>query len=77
MTGRKILGEVTRAAGKTIAVEVKRRLRHPKYLKSINARKTVLAHDEAGVAKVGDIVSVLESRPISKKKSWVLDKVEK
>lgn len=59
---------------KTIVVNVLRRFKHPKYAKFINATKKYHAHDESNVAKVGDVVTIIESRPYSKNKKWELVK---
>ena len=60
---------------KTITVSIERRLRHPLYNKYIYKTTKILVHDEEMVSKVGDIVSIQESKPISKHKSWILNKV--
>ena len=59
-------------ADKTITVKVERKVKHPLYGKVVKRATKVHAHDENNVASIGDIVSVKESRPISKKKTWVL-----
>lgn len=60
---------------KTIVVEVERRVPHPKFKKIVKLSTKLYAHDENGEAKVGDKVSVVETRPLSKLKRWRLDKV--
>lgn len=60
---------------KTIKVELVRRVPHPKFGKIVKRSTTVLAHDEKEEAKMGDKVVVMETRPISKKKSWRLTEV--
>jgi len=60
---------------KTIVVEVHRRKKHPRYHKYIQERKRFMAHDEAELAAVGDIVRIVESRPLSARKRWMLDAV--
>jgi len=57
---------------KTIKVELVRRVPHPKFGKIVKRSTTVFAHDEKEEAKVGDRVEVMETRPISKTKSWRL-----
>jgi small subunit ribosomal protein S17 len=57
---------------KTVTVLVERNLMHPVYKKFIKRTKRYLAHDEANACKVGDRVSIIESRPISKRKSWIV-----
>lgn len=58
---------------KTIVVEVHRRKQHPRYRKYIQVRTRFMAHDEAESAQVGDIVRIVESRPMSARKRWALD----
>jgi small subunit ribosomal protein S17 len=55
---------------KTVTVRVERQFRHPLYRKTVRRRKTFLAHDEYEKCKVGDIVRIIETRPISKLKRW-------
>jgi small subunit ribosomal protein S17 len=50
-------------------------MKHPLYNKYVYKTSKILAHDQEMVSKVGDIVSIQESKPISKNKSWVLSKV--
>ncbi len=73
MPRRVLTGKVVSdAADKTITVLVERRLKHPVYKKFIKRSSKFLAHDEANAAKVGDTVSIMESKPISKRKCWTL-----
>ena len=64
---------------KTIVVSVTRRVKHKLYKKIISRSKKYHAHDEKNEFKVGDIVSIEESKPISKLKSWkvLYEKVDK
>ena len=55
---------------KTIVVLVERSVKHPKYKKIIRRSSKMHAHDENGLCKVGNMVKIKETRPISKKKSW-------
>jgi len=57
---------------KTIVVKVERRLRHPVLKKTVRLSKKYHAHDEKNTAKVGDVVRIEETRPISKQKRWTL-----
>jgi small subunit ribosomal protein S17 len=57
---------------KTIVVELESRVKHPKYGKIIRTTTKVKAHDENGVAGVGDRVSLMETRPLSATKRWRL-----
>jgi len=55
---------------KTVTVVVERPVRHPLYKKIIKQRKKFLVHDEYEKCKVGDVVKIIETRPLSKKKRW-------
>ncbi len=57
---------------KTIVVEVSRRVPHPIYKRIVSKRKKFYAHDEEGRAKTGDVVRIIECRPLSKLKRWRL-----
>jgi small subunit ribosomal protein S17 len=57
---------------KTIVVEVSRRVPHPLYKRIIGKRKKFYAHDEDGTARMGDVVRIVECRPLSKLKRWRL-----
>ena len=57
---------------KTVIVRVERRFTHPVMKKTVRMTKKYKAHDEANAAKVGDIVSIEESKPISKDKKWTV-----
>jgi small subunit ribosomal protein S17 len=60
---------------KTIVVEVSRRVPHPLYKRIIGKRKKFYAHDEEGSARMGDVVRIVECRPLSKMKRWRLDTI--
>jgi small subunit ribosomal protein S17 len=60
---------------KTIVVEVERRVSHPLYKRIVRRRKKFYAHDEQRSAKMGDVVRIIESRPLSKLKRWRLSEV--
>jgi small subunit ribosomal protein S17 len=60
---------------KTIVVEVSRRVPHPLYKRIVNRRKKFYAHDEESRAKTGDIVRIIECRPLSRLKRWRLAEV--
>ena len=67
------VGEVvSNKMAKTIVVEVSRRVPHPLYKRIIGKRKKFYAHDEEGRAKLGDVVRIIECRPLSKLKRWRL-----
>lgn len=55
---------------KTVTVLVERQVRHPLYKKIIKRRKKFLVHDEYEKCKLGDVVKIVETRPLSKKKRW-------
>ena len=60
---------------KTIVVEVRRRVQHPVYKRIVTKRSKFMAHDEHGKAHQGDMVRIVESRPLSKNKRWTLKEV--
>jgi small subunit ribosomal protein S17 len=62
---------------KTVVVQVERRYTHPLLKKTVRRSKNFHAHDEDDTFKVGDIVRIEESRPISKNKRWVVLKDSK
>ena len=63
---------VSSNANKTIVVKVTRRVKHKLYKKIISSSKKYHAHDEENNFKVGDDVRIIESKPISKLKSWLV-----
>ena len=63
---------VSDKADKTVVVKVERRFTHPLLKKTVRRTKNYHAHDEDNRFKVGDVVFIQESRPISKTKSWVV-----
>ena len=63
---------VSDACDKTVIVRVERRLMHPVYKKFITRSKKYAAHDEENRFKTGETVRIQESRPISKRKRWVV-----
>jgi small subunit ribosomal protein S17 len=71
----KIGSVVASKMAKTIVVEVTRRVPHPMYKRIVTKRKKFYAHDEQETAKVGDVVKIIECRPISKLKRWTLGEV--
>ena len=71
MTKKTLNGVVLRDSNnKTIVVTVKRKYIHPFFGKVITSSKKYHAHDEKNKFKIGDIVKIIESKPISKKKKW-------
>tara|TARA_Y100000994_G_scaffold210794_1_gene184852 strand:- start:668 stop:925 length:258 start_codon:yes stop_codon:yes gene_type:complete len=63
------------AMDKSIVVSVERRVKHPRYGKFVKTTSKFVAHDEKNTCSVGDLVSIMETRPISKNKCWRLVKV--
>jgi small subunit ribosomal protein S17 len=59
---------------KTVIVEIVRTYRHPLYKKVVYSHKRVMAHDELG-AQIGDEVRIVESRPLSRHKNWVVEEI--
>ena len=73
MTKKTLKGIVTSAKNnKTIVVEVTRKFKHPFYEKVIKRSKKYHAHDANNEFKIGDFVSIVESKPISKLKTWIV-----
>ena len=62
---------------KTITVKVERKVKHPLYKKILRRSSKLQAHDQDNVCSEGDLVTIQESKPISKTKSWALLKVER
>lgn len=60
---------------KTIVVSVERQFIHPLYKKTVRRHKKFMAHDENNSAHEGDIVQIMESRPLSAQKRWTLHKI--
>jgi len=68
---------VSSNSNKTIVVKVIRRVKHKLYKKIISRSKKYHAHDENNIYKTGDTVSIMESKPISKLKTWIALEVSK
>ena len=60
---------------KTITVLVRRQVMHPVYSKFVKKSKKYAVHDENNDCKTGDIVAIMETRPLSKRKKWRLTKI--
>ena len=67
---------VSNSMEKTITVLVERRFKHPVYGKFIRKSSKIHAHDEENTCQVGDAVTVVECRPLSKTKTWMLKSVD-
>ena len=73
---RRLIGRVSSAKmQKTIVIKVDVSKRHPVYDKVIHETRKFYAHDESGAAQEGDLVQIVESRPLSKLKRWVVETV--
>lgn len=74
--GQEKVGEVVSTKmTKTIVVEVIRRVKHPLYQRVVTKRRRFYAHDEAETARTGDVVRIVEHRPLSRLKRWALAEV--
>ncbi|MGH8303181.1 MAG: 30S ribosomal protein S17 [Steroidobacteraceae bacterium] len=71
LTGRVVSDKMQ----KTIAVEIERLIKHPRYGKYVRRTTKLLAHDENGESHVGDLVTITPCRPLSRRKSWRLVQV--
>ncbi|MBC8171222.1 MAG: 30S ribosomal protein S17 [Anaerolineae bacterium] len=73
---RRLIGRVVSdKMDKTIVVEIERRKMHRVYKKVVKSTKRLMAHDESNAIQVGAMVRVVESRPISRHKRWVVEAV--
>lgn len=73
MPKRVLTGVVVSAKSeKTVIVKVERRFKHPKYHKTIKVSKKYAAHDETSACKEGDQIRIIESKPISRTKRWMV-----
>jgi len=73
---RRLVGRVVSdKMQKTVTVAIERRTTHPVYGKVIKFTKKVMAHDETDSIKAGSVVRIVESRPLSKSKRWVVEEV--
>ena len=76
-TARTLTGTVvSNKMDKSIVVLIERREKHPIYGKYVSKSSKLKAHDENNECKMGDVVTIAESRPLSKTKSWALVKIE-
>jgi small subunit ribosomal protein S17 len=73
---RMLIGEVVSdKMDKTVVVQVARRVRHGMYKKYVTTRTRYKAHDERNECKIGDVVQIVESRPLSADKRWRVQKL--
>jgi small subunit ribosomal protein S17 len=70
-SGHRTVGRVvSNKMQKSVTVSIERLVKHPAYGKFIRRTTKVMAHDEEGACRAGDMVAIVECRPISKRKSW-------
>ena len=75
---RSIIGRVVSdKMDKTVVVEVERLRRHPLYKKTMRVKRRFKAHDATNTCRVGDMVRIKESRPLSREKRWVVEEILK
>ena len=73
---KRLTGRVTSdKMDKTVVVEVERLKRHRLYGKVLKRTKKYLAHDEQNACRIGDLVRIVESRPLSRRKHWVIEEI--
>jgi small subunit ribosomal protein S17 len=73
---RRLTGIVTSdKMDKTVVVSVERRYRHPFYKKVVRDIKKYMAHDESNDCRTGDRVTIVESRPYSRRKRWAVEEI--
>ena len=73
---KKLVGIVVKdKMDKTVVVEVERAFKHSRYHKYLRTRTTCKAHDEENKARIGDKVLIMETRPLSKDKRWVVKEI--
>ena len=69
---------VSNKADKTVVVKVERKFQHPLYHRTVKQTNKFMAHDETNACSIGDVVKIVETRPLSKRKRWmVLEIVQK
>ncbi|MBW4437092.1 MAG: 30S ribosomal protein S17 [Pleurocapsa minor GSE-CHR-MK-17-07R] len=75
-TRRRLIGTVVSdKMEKTVTVQIENRKLHPIYKKVVKTTKKLMAHDESNSIPVGAVVRVVESKPLSKNKRWVVEEV--
>jgi small subunit ribosomal protein S17 len=73
-----LLGKVvSNKMDKTVVVEIQQKEKHKRYHKYINRTNKFKAHDESNQCSIGDLVSIVASRPLSKEKRWTVKNIEK
>jgi small subunit ribosomal protein S17 len=66
---------VSNKGEKTVVVEVERKFLHPRYRKTVRSHKKYMAHDAENACNIGDTVIIVESKPISRNKCWVMESI--
>jgi len=66
---------VSNKMDKTVTVLVSQRIKHPVYGKYINRSRKFMAHDEANACRIGDTISIVETRPMSRNKRWRISEI--
>ena len=75
-TRRRLIGRVvSNKMDKTVVVAIERRKMHPIYKKVVRTTKKIMAHDESNEVKIGALVRIVESQPLSKNKRWAVEEV--
>jgi len=73
---KRLVGRVTSdKMDKTVVVEIERLQSHRLYGKVVKRTKRYLAHDEKNTCRIGDLVRIVESRPLSRRKHWVVEEI--
>lgn len=76
-TARTLSGKIiSDKMDKTVTVLIERRVKHPMYGKVMNKSSKIKAHDENNDCQMGDVVTIAETRPLSKSKSWTLVNID-
>ena len=63
---------VSNKADKTVVVKVERKFQHPLYSRTVKQTAKFMAHDETNACAIGDVVTIVETRPLSKRKRWAV-----
>jgi len=66
---------VSNKGDKTVVVQVERRFMHARYRKTVSSHKKYMAHDAENTCSIGDTVRITECRPLSRRKTWMMDEV--
>jgi small subunit ribosomal protein S17 len=77
-TRKRLVGSVVSdKMDKTVVVRVEHLVRHPRYGKVLRRTKRYKAHDEGNACCIGDLVRIVESRPLSREKRWIVEEILK